>query len=126
MSAIPPPKSPPDKPNLSRVTVKFRLQFARRHGKWSCEKLSSDEISDYIDKLKHYKQMTVAQFRQASGPRLKNMNVGLPPPPEELSEDIKNQLAQEFRVSRRRRVLGYLMEDEFFIIWLDPDHTVAG
>lgn len=126
MNSIPSPKPPKEKPDLAVAKIKFRFLYVSKRGRWSCAKLSHGEARNIADKLKHYRQMTVAQFRQSSGVRLKNINRGLPPAPDELSEDVKNQLAQEIRVSRRSRVLGYLMEDEFFVIWLDPDHSVTG
>ena len=126
MSAIPSPKPPPEKPNLAVANVKFRFRYAARSGRWSCGKLSTGEEKEIINKLKQYQHLTVAQFKQSGGVRLKNINKGLPPPPKDLSEDIKNQLAQEFRISRKFRIFGYLMEDEFFLLWFDPNHKVTG
>jgi len=54
--------------------------------------------------------------------RLKYIHMGLPDPPDDLSEDVLNNLAQEFRYGKKGRVIGYLVEPVFYVIWVDPNH----
>ena len=66
--------------------------------------------------------MSLIQFKSSNGIRLKNVRRGLPSPPEELADDVVSNMAQEFRLSKRMRLIGYLANRDFYVIWIDPDH----
>ena len=124
MKGIPRQRAPALTPRLATTPIKFRFHYAIRAGRYSCKSLSQRQISQISAKLKQYKLLTALQFRQSDGVHMRNINITLKPP-DNLSEDIKNQLAQHFRVSGRFRIFGYIWEDEFFVIWFDPDHQIA-
>lgn len=122
MNTIPKPSPPPSE---GHRRVRFRFRYMRRTGKWSTKKMKANELRAACSKLRETAHMTVAQFKSSGGVRLKNIKKGLPPPPEELAEDVVGNLAQEFRLSKKMRVIGYLNGRDFYVIWIDPNHTFA-
>lgn len=117
-----PAPSPPRIGNGNR-RVRFRFRYLRRKGKWSTRKMKTPDLLAACSKLRVTARMSLIQFRSANGIRLKNVRKGLPNPPEELADDVIGNLAQEFRLSKRMRVIGYLVDRDFYVIWIDPDHT---
>jgi hypothetical protein len=70
--------------------------------------------------------MTLLHFKSANGVRLRSRK--LPKkfkPPDELSEDVKDQLWQYFRLSKRDRAYGFLLGRTFFVAMIDPDHKLG-
>ena len=45
--------------------------------------------------------------------------------PEDLSEDVKDQLWQYFRLSNKCRVYGFLLQNTFHVIRIDPNHKIS-
>jgi hypothetical protein len=68
--------------------------------------------------------MTLLEFRSTGSVRLGSRKLRGFKPPEELSEDVKDQLWQYFRLSKKARVFGFLLDRTFFVILIDPDHRI--
>ena len=93
----------------------------RRKGSWSWKYIDKNNRLIFCKKLREFSQFTLHQFR-FSGAKPRKWNKKLPSPPEDLSEDIKTQLADYFDVDSKIRVFGYLMDEKFFIIWISQGH----
>jgi len=102
--------------------VRFRFRYLYRTGKWSTKKMKERDLVGACSKLRITARMSLIQFKSSNGVRLKTVRKGLPDPPEELAEDVVNNMAQEFRLSRKMRVIGYLADRDFYVIWIDPNH----
>ena len=69
--------------------------------------------------------MTLLQFKSSGGVQLRTQN--LPKrfkKPDALSEDVKDQLWQYFRLSGRARAFGFILARTFFVVMIDPDHEI--
>jgi hypothetical protein len=70
--------------------------------------------------------MTLIQFKSSDGVQLRTQS--LPKKrykrPEALSEDVRDQLWQYFRLSGRVRAFGFLLDRTFFVVMIDPDHEI--
>lgn len=123
MSLIPKPELPTNAKSPSQQNMRFSLTHMRRKGKYSCNKLTKKQTSEIIEKLRHYKKMTRAQFDDSSGVRLKRVKKrGFPAPPSDLSQEVEDALGFEFRASKKCRILGYLHMSVFYIMMIDPEH----
>lgn len=124
MFNVPKPLVPrPLKFNPAVQKVRFNFQYMRLKGAYSCHKLDDRQERQIVSKLNEYKRFTVAQFSQSSSVRLKTIHKrDFPKPPQELSEEIKDLLGQEFRISLKCRVFGYLHIGCFYVMMIDPDH----
>src|SRR5262249_11039728 len=69
-------------------------------------------------------RMTLLQFKSSSGVRLRSRKLAKFKAPEALSEDVKDQLWQYFRLSKRARAFGFLLDRTFFVLLIDPDHKI--
>jgi hypothetical protein len=121
---IPEPKVSPL--SVGQTLICFRLLHIRRAGKYSCLNLSGKEKADLLVKLRYYQQMTVQQFKSSSSTRFKPFHKFPEKIPESLSEDIRDTLGYEFRTSQRGRCMGFLLDNQFHIIWVDKNHRAAG
>lgn len=72
-------------------------------------------------KISELSRFQLAQFRSC-GIKLRKWKKKLPSPPTDLSEDIKNQLADYFKINQSIRVFGYLIGRDFHVIWIKGGH----
>ena len=125
MTPIPEPPKLPDPPPSENRQIRFRLHYVRHKGKFSARQLKRPQRKLILKKLRKYEEMTVPQFKSSSSVRLRQYNGALPEPPGELSPDVRDTLAQYFRINNKIRLYGYLFDSDFYIIWIDPDHKLS-
>ena len=129
MGDIPKPRLPAPPVDPRRDRVRFDLRYLRRAGDYSRKsfgKLPEKERFALRCHFRNCSHMTLLQFRSSAGVRLGSRKLRGFKPPEELSEDVKDQLWQYFRISKRARVFGFLLGRTFFVILIDPDHRIDG
>jgi hypothetical protein len=127
MSQIPKPRLPEPLVDPKRDRVRFDLRHLRRTGDYSRKafgKLPEKRRKLICCDLRGSSHMTLLQFRSSNGVRLQNRKLPGFKPPEALSEDVKDQLWQYFRLSRKARVFGFLLSRTFFVVMIDPDHGI--
>jgi len=107
--------------NYQTQRVRFKFCYFRRTGTWSWAKLSNDDKIRTLRKLKELSKFKLHQFR-ASGCKPRKWSEKLPSKPTELSEDIKDLLADYFNIGPKIRIFGYLIERNFYVIWISTDH----
>lgn len=120
MTRIPIP-APVPVGDLNRRRVRFLFRHARRKGQWSWSKLSENEQKAVLKKLHYLSRQRLHDFRSgASRPR--KWNKKLPSPPDDLSEDISDMLADYFDIDKKIRIFGYLIGRNFNVIWFSGGH----
>lgn len=120
MFGIPEPRPiPAEDVNRARLRISFR--YLRRKGSWSWSKFTAKDKAFTAHKLREIARLRVCDFR-AGVWRPRKWHSKLPSPPEELSEDIQNNLADYFNINRKIRIFGYLLGRTFYVIWVTSDH----
>jgi len=117
---IPTPKLAPAA-NYQTQCVRFKFRYLRRTGSWSWAKLSDADKIRTLRKLKELSRFKLHQFR-SGGCKPRKWSEKLPSKPAELSEDIKDLLADYFNIGPKIRIFGYLIERDFYIIWISAEH----
>lgn len=118
---IPAPRVPPESVPFSKQSAKFTAKYHRRKGSWSWAKCEARARGKIVEKLHHWHNRPLHEFRTGvCKPR--KWTGKLPPAPQELSEDIKNQLADYFDIDKKIRIFGYQIDNKFLIIWISTDH----
>ena len=123
------PKADPPRidPEIEKRKLLFECNWLRLKGKFSQQKGTSKKIERLKNKLQEYMELTLEQFRQHPGAKLK---IYTPQknelhPPQRLSQDIKNTPIWRFRINNKIRVLGYMEDNVFLIIWVDWEHQTG-
>ncbi|OXM15454.1 hypothetical protein [Paenibacillus herberti] len=118
---------------LREENVIFSWQFFDRHHElFNCGDIDSNWYLNCIEVLHNLSRMKISEFKheKTGGPPLRvhthnwnkvsakfNMK-------EELFDQIKDD-AYQFALSKRKgRVHGFLIENIFYIVWLDPHHNL--
>jgi hypothetical protein len=113
-------------PNLAEERVRFSFRSTRRKGSFSLKTFKKCSLGDRklnCATLREYARMSVLAFKSAAGPRLRKRKIRLDPP-DDLSEDVKDDMWHYFRVSGRSRIFGFFLEPVFHVVAFDPDHDI--
>jgi hypothetical protein len=87
---------------------------------WLLHDWQKQELKALIKCLKKMEKLVWSHIRRDTGLRmtkLKNVK-----PPCYLSPDIE---LYEIRVTQEQRIHGYLMDNIFYLVWFDRDHSVC-
>lgn len=128
MGDIPKPRLPAPPVDPRRDRVRFSFRYLNSRGNYSRKafgKLPRNRRKAVCDTFLRYSRMTLLQFKSSDGVQLGSQN--LPKRykrPEDLSEDVKDQLWQYFRLSGRVRAFGFLLGRTFFVVMIDSDHEI--
>lgn len=121
---------------LEEEKVRFNWRFAREKGKCGLEALAPAQKRRLEKKLREYEKYTLLSFVRVKGASLRIFDLksarNAPPAAqrrqvlEEISREIPNPgPLRRFRASGKMRVLGYLPENIFYVVWVDPDHRMG-
>ncbi|MFK7867052.1 MAG: hypothetical protein AB8B77_06410 [Alphaproteobacteria bacterium] len=133
------PKYIPDPIDPLSRHIQFDLTMLATRGKYSIKALEKKQPSLLFklkDKLQSFHQLTLHEFQVNPSVRLKLLKGRKIPAgrPAGLDGSIAiDDPIYEFRIDGKFRVMGYLPDNQpaapnnvFFVIWLDPDHRLAG
>lgn len=120
MTEIPSPLPVPIE-DVNRKRIRFRFRYSRLKGSWSWAKLSTKDQEISCKKLREFSRYKVHQFKSC-GAKLRKWNKDLPSPPDDLSQDIKDNLADYFKINQSIRAFGYLIGRDFHVIWISGGH----
>ena len=120
----------PDLINPESEFIQFDLTKSIQKGKYSWQRMDkkpSKTLDRLKSKLEHYSQLTVHQFQHNTAVGFKpikgDLNLTIP---DDLSEEIgDNAQPCEFRIDKKFRIAGFLSDNVFYIVWLDPDHELT-
>ncbi len=121
MVEVPKPVLPTEPENINRKRVRFRATYIRRQGRMSWSKCSAKDRDIICKKLRFWGRRPLHEFKTGSA-KPRKWKEKLPSPPKELSEDIRDNLADYFKINQKIRVFGYLKERDFFVIWVETGH----
>lgn len=125
-----------DASRLSPGCIRFKCEFIFKKGRYSLEILSSRQKQALEKKLRYYENFSVASLRSNSKVKLRDINLKewRRAPSKYQQRQIREKLSEEiaglgpecrFRVSGKMRVVGYLLGNIFFVIWVDPNHEMG-
>jgi hypothetical protein len=115
-------------PALPSEHRKVRISFERIRagGAYCLSECQRDQVKEAIDAMRQLTSLAWTGISAHGGLRLKWLPesglVGVTRP-EWLSEEVR---IAEVRASDRFRILGYRDNDDFVILWFDPDHEATG
>jgi hypothetical protein len=127
MTPIPEPR-PPDPPiDPTKDRVRFSFRHIRRKGDYSHKafrKLPARRCRAICADFRRCARMTLVQFRSSNGVRLNKTKLPKFKIPDALSEDVRDQLWQYFRLSGKARAFGFIFDRIFFVVMIDADHEI--
>lgn len=112
--------------------VRFSFRHLHANEKFCLPDLGAkpEYIPTLLDRLKHVSNMRMSEFRQA-GKVLRSHahewhKTSEPNGYSHLSQQLQDCQAWQFSLAREElgRVHGILIDDVFYIIWLDPEHRM--
>jgi len=126
MTPIPEPRIPPPSfdPNIDRVRFWFKyLRDTGRGSRKQFSKLPNKEKSKILNKFRQYGRLSLNKFKQSDAVKLRKRKIDLRPPIG-LSEDIRDQAYDYFRLGSKCRIFGFLDGRDFLVAAIDPDHEL--
>lgn len=127
MTPIPEQRPPDPAIDPTKDRVRFSFRHIRRKGDYSQKafrKLPPKRCKAICSDFRQCARMTLVQFRSSNGIRLSKAKLTKFKIPDALSEDVRDQLWQYFRLSGRARAFGFLFDRIFFVVLIDPDHGI--
>ena len=114
----------PPSPILDPEISKRKVVFSKDHiHKKSWNKKGKDKES-VEKKLGYYEQMTLSDFGKHKSADLKILKKKKSPP-KSLSRYIAGECLWQFRINKKIRILGYLLDNTFYVVWVDWSHKGA-
>ncbi len=107
--------------DIGQKNLIFNKEYLKQKGDWSWGKGQKKDKIIFCKKLEIFSALTCIQFR-CSGAKLKAHRNSKLRAPNNLSLDIADTQIYQFRINRKIRVLGYLIENTFYIVWIDWNH----
>ena len=115
-----------------------RLRFSLRyldlgHSKFSPQKCGADFYEAVLRQIQIYSEWEVEDFRDANNKESRHA-IDFSQTTEQLGftnlepEQLSLHEAWQFGINKRTqwRVHGILIDDTFFVVWLDPEHALYG
>jgi hypothetical protein len=113
----------------------IRLRFSFRHfyitQKFSPDRCPNGYIHKFLERFRDLSHLTVKEFRTNRNATFHIKRIYWEASSEQmgfanLNEQFRSEEAWEFEITRNEhgRVHGLLMEDTFYIIWIDPEHLL--
>lgn len=87
---------------------------------YSMQKLSSNNIKEFVSYAKKVEALTWAEIKSHTG--LKFEMLPELEPPSFLSKDVT---LFSMRVTQKFRIIGYRVEDVFYLVWFDKNHKTC-
>ena len=123
--------------NLSAACVQFVWKYARGKGKYGLDSLDSRQRRRLEKKLLDYERHTCASFSNSNGVDLREVDIvkWKNAPSEHQQRQVREEVSVDipdpgpvlrFRVSGRMRIVGYMEENIFYIVWVDAKHEMGG
>lgn len=115
-----------EEPNYTKSIV-WKFGRMDHEGEWGWDKVTKEElIEEILPKIKSFETMSFAQL----APQRSNHHSM---PVKNLSQPAKNRITEialnqddlfSFKISGQKRLWGTTVENEFHVLWWDPEHTV--
>jgi hypothetical protein len=103
--------------NVKTCNLKFSKCDDNKYQLWDLKK---DELKKFVSFAKKIENSTWNDIQVSKGYHYETIkNVILP---NFISKDI---VLKSLRVDNKFRIYGYRMEDDFYIIWFDPNHVLT-
>lgn len=129
-----PPKSliiPPS----TKLDTNIPLRFSFKHldlysnAKFNVDLCERGYLEKFLVRLKDLCGLSVQEFRTNKSSSLKAHRINWPDTKEvagfsRLNEQLRDEEAWQFEITKNEhgRVHGILLEDTFYVIWVDPTH----
>lgn len=116
--------------NEGRIKFSFRF-FDREHDLFNCGEIKGHWYIGFVDHLKHISEFSLTEFVTHHHDSLRAHTHSWEKASVDgygLSEDlvqIDEENCRQFSISKANgRVHGFLIDDIFYIVWLDPHHNL--
>jgi hypothetical protein len=117
--------------NIEPMQRKIRFRFDRVDvgGKWCVSLISQADLAALLKKLGHFETMTLSEaFFSGEEPGKRYPITSLSPGAQTRLQDISSDDLDEvarLRVGATQRLYGIRYENEFSILWWDPEHEIC-
>jgi len=121
-------------PTISADNTTLRFSFKHldlNHKKFSIEGQSHDYFHKVLERLKNLSTVTTRELITNRSPSMRSHPIDWENTSEHsgfnhLNSQLRDLRAYQFQISSNAhgRVHGFILENIFFIVWLDPDHSL--
>jgi hypothetical protein len=122
-----PPAMPPPEEDLRFSFKHIDLQ----QGKFSVDRCRKGYLHCFLDRLRAVCRIRVQEFRTNRSPSLRAHRICFAETSEpngfaHLNEQLRAEEAWQFEITSNKhgRVHGLLVDDTFYVVWIDPDHQL--
>lgn len=124
---------PPVRERSVDVSLRFSFKLLDLHSKtkFCLDSCREGYLSKFLLRLKDLCTLTVSDFIGNRSPALKANRINFSKSSEPdgfsmLNEQLRGEDAWEFEITRNEhgRVHGLLLDETFYIVWIDPDHNL--
>ncbi len=128
---IPLPKPLDLRPNDRHIRFSFKYLDLDTNEKFKLNQLQDETVENLLKRMKAISAMTLREFRTCDRDKAYRIhNIKWERTTEVngfscLNEQLRDEEAWQFMLGMKKgRVHGLLMEETFFVVWLDPRHKL--
>lgn len=118
--------------NADNETIRFSFKhLAFKHDKFSFEERSCEYFCKVLERLKNISTLKASEIFSNRSSSLRTHPIDWNKTTEKqgfthLNEQLRQIPAYQFQISSNEhgRVHGFILENIFFVIWLDPEHNL--
>lgn len=121
----------PPLPTDGIIRLSFKCLDLLSNRKFGIHQCRDGYLQKLIERLKDLSSLTPTEFRTSRSSSLKIHEIDWVKTSEpdgftSLNEQFRALKAWQFEITRNEhgRVHGFLLEDTFFVVWIDPDHRL--
>jgi len=117
---------------IDNETIRFSFKhLSLNHPKFSLERKTHEYFKKVLERLKSISSLKASEVFSSRSPSLRAHPIEWSDTTEQggfehLNEQLRQVPAYQFQISANEhgRVHGFILENVFFIIWLDPEHKL--
>lgn len=128
---IPRPSPLDKKPDFRHIRFSFKYLDLVTNDKFGLHQLQEETVEKLLNRMKAISAMTLREFRTCDKDRAYRIHdIKWERTTEEngftcLNEQLRDEEAWQFMLGLKKgRVHGLLIEETFFVVWLDPRHLL--
>ena len=107
----------------------FKYLDTDGNSKFAIEKCDQNHLSNLLARLRDLSKLKCMEFRTDRSKSLRSHRIEWEDTTEPrgfqlLDQQLRDLEPYQFSISQQERVHGFLLDDVFYVVWLDPNHEL--
>ena len=123
---------PPVQPSSDNPLLRFSFKLISLTGEKFCvRRCASGYLDRFLNRLRDLSHLSVKEFRTNRSPAIRSHQIDFSRTSEpngfaHLNEQLQAEQPWQFEITSNEhgRVHGLLIDDTFYVVWIDPDHLL--